>query len=311
MSSNPMQRKTRNAFLGGVLISVIVAGVVIALLLFQMSSIKLAVEEENATVTRYILTRDVVSGEILYPVDFERTQVLASIAGTNEFDISKFEILESNDGTLVFASEITAKIDLEAKTVATEPMFNVDEETLGNDVRVEDFNMIVLPMDLQTGDTIDVRIVFPTGASYVVLSKKTVSIPYVGYSESAETIRMSMSEEEITTIYSAIVDAYQTPGTKLYANKYVEPGLQNGSEITYAVNEDAIKAIDLNKNLLTIAKNELITLYGKSRSQINTTINKYIEEDANSNVESGMIESIVKSQEERTEYLESMQQSVY
>ena len=63
MASNPMQRKARNSFLLGVFITMIIAALVIAFLLYMMYQQKAEKEEiENDKVTVYVLIKDVKSG---------------------------------------------------------------------------------------------------------------------------------------------------------------------------------------------------------------------------------------------------------
>ena len=63
MASNPMQRKARNSFLLGVFITMIIAAIVIAFLLYMMYKQKTENEEiENDKITVYVLIKDVESG---------------------------------------------------------------------------------------------------------------------------------------------------------------------------------------------------------------------------------------------------------
>jgi len=66
MASNPMQRKARNSFLLGVLITLMLAGIVIALLIIQLKNYKEkeAIEQANS-VKVWVLGEDVISGQII------------------------------------------------------------------------------------------------------------------------------------------------------------------------------------------------------------------------------------------------------
>ena len=60
MASNPMQRKSRNSFLLGVIITLLIAGVIIALLFLQLKQKTEELNAEiNAKVKVYTLTQDV------------------------------------------------------------------------------------------------------------------------------------------------------------------------------------------------------------------------------------------------------------
>ena len=66
MASNPMQRKARNSFLLGMLITLIVTGLIIALLFIQLKNYKEKEQEEIAnSVKIYVLSSGVKSGEII------------------------------------------------------------------------------------------------------------------------------------------------------------------------------------------------------------------------------------------------------
>lgn len=317
MASNPMQRKARNSFLAGFFIAVIVAGVIIALLIMQMNKMIEEQEAENMTGYAYILTRDIKSGEVMTINDFVIEELPIVAVPVNGLEVGSFQLkdlAEGEDYTDEFKSTITAKIDLSSGVVALDSMFNINEEQIADDIRTEEFNMITLPMDLQTGEYIDIRITFPSGVSYVVLSKKQVEIPMIGYSQSTDTIRLELSEAEISTINSAIIEAYQIPGTKIYANKYVEPGLQTANNTSYPVNPDVVKAVELNPNLTDEAKYYLKKAYSDYIQQKYDATNAFVDTDGDSgysNIESGVSEDIVKTQEAREEYLESMQQEIY
>ena len=66
MATNPMQRKARNSFLLGVLCTLVLAGVVIALLILQLKNYKEKEAEEQAnSVKVWVLAEDVISGQVI------------------------------------------------------------------------------------------------------------------------------------------------------------------------------------------------------------------------------------------------------
>ena len=63
---NPMQRKARNSFLLGMILTLLVTGVVIVLLFLQMKKLNDAkAAEEAAKVNVYTINQDVKSGQII------------------------------------------------------------------------------------------------------------------------------------------------------------------------------------------------------------------------------------------------------
>ncbi len=51
--------------------------------------------------------------------------------------------------------------------------------TTSDDVRKQEYNVIVLPTQIQTGDYVDIRLSMPNGQDYIVASKKNVEIPVI------------------------------------------------------------------------------------------------------------------------------------
>ena len=95
----------------------------------------------------------------------------------------------------------------------------------------------------------ELSIEFPDGTSYIVLSKKYVEMA------DARGIWMRMTEMEINTLNSAIVESYYIEGTQLKALKYTEPGMQEAAVPNYAVNNEVLLAIYSNPNILMDAMN--------------------------------------------------------
>ena len=60
MAVNPMQRKANNSFLLGILITLLITGVIIAILLLQLSKLNKQIKTETASrVYGYMVTSDV------------------------------------------------------------------------------------------------------------------------------------------------------------------------------------------------------------------------------------------------------------
>ena len=187
-------------------------------------------------------------------------------------------------------STFVSKIALGKGTAITPGMVTVISEQATNDLREQEYNMISLPADLKTDDTVDVRLRLPSGADYVVLSKKRVRVPNVGSNPTYSTVALNLNETEILVMSAAIIDAYKIQGSKLYINKYTDPGLQKASKITYIPSADALRVIDKDPNQLAKAKNALVELYQSSpdfRTQIDTTISSADQTAINAPVQSG------------------------
>ena len=52
---------------------------------------------------------------------------------------------------------------MKKNTVITTDMITKSDTAITNDLRIQEYNVFVLPMDLQTGDYVDLRLMLPSG----------------------------------------------------------------------------------------------------------------------------------------------------
>ena len=206
---------------------------------------------------------------------------------------------------------IVAKVNMNANTLITTDLISRGDSVVQDDVRKQEYNVVILPMDLTTGDYIDIRLMLPNGQDFIVVSKKEVEIPVVGGVDSEDTIWVNLSEDETLHMSSAIVDAAKINGAKLYATKYTEPGMQNAATPTYIVSAENSQLLQRDPNILQNAMNAIIERYNQvdSTNIRNNYINSEIQsqgDQAQTNLETNMEESITKSQESRKDYLDSL-----
>ena len=206
---------------------------------------------------------------------------------------------------------LVAKVDMNANTLITTELLSKSDNVVQDDVRKQEYNMIVLPMDLVTGDYIDIRLMLPSGQDYIVVAKKEVEIPVIGGVDSEDTIWVNLSEDEILHLSCAIIDAYQITGAKLYATKYTEAGMQNAATPTYPINESTSRLLESDPNIVERAMQEIRARYSENNSA--TLRNDYINSEISNqgdqtqtNLQTNMEESITNSQNSRKEYLDSL-----
>lgn len=215
------------------------------------------------------------------------------------------EYLELNSIPLI------AKVTMKANTVITTELLSKSDNVVKDDVRKQEYNMLILPMDLVTGDYIDIRLMLPSGQDYIVVAKKEVEIPNIGGADSADTIWVNLSEDEILTMSNAIVDAYMVKGSKLYVTKYTEAGMQNAATPTYPINKSVSDLLQSDPNVVEKAMNALKQRY--SATNASTLRNDYINNaisnagsEGQTNLETKMDESITNSKSTRKDYLDSL-----
>lgn len=358
MATNPMQRKARNSFLLGVLCTLVLAGIVIALLILQLKNYKEKEAEEQAnSVKVWVLSQDVISGQVIttdmltqqvtnktlvpsnavgdmsilsnYSLsDKEGNEVITeyknnvatlylSKNGTKyeiktEDETGSYYIERSGNKEYIELAEdpIIAKVNMNKNSIITIDMISKSSEKTTDDLRKQEYNMLVLPTQLETGEYIDIRLSLPSGQDYIVVSKKQVEIPQINGIDSDDTIWIKLTEDEIITMNNAIVDAYRILGSKLYVTTYTEAGIQSAATPTYVPTGEVMQLINDNPNIVQTAKNALISRYNTNQGTVrNNVINPSINsngEDGEENLKTKVEESITNSKENRKEYLDSL-----
>ena len=218
----------------------------------------------------------------------------------------------NNDKTTIETTEapVIVKIGAKSKTIISPSLVARSNEIYSDDIRKQEYNVLVLPIDLQSNDYVDIRMSLPNGQDFIVLSKKMVTIPQVGTETLADTIQMKMSEVELLTMSCAIVEAANIPNAKLYAIKYVEAGLQDAANPTYLVNNEVANLIDRDPNIVNEAKKELVQRYSSNLADLRE---RYIKEALTENEGTDgsgyagkLQESITSTKDARQKYIQSI-----
>lgn len=144
-----------------------------------------------------------------------------------------------------------ATIDIEEKMPIMKNM--TAPITIDHDTREYEMRVVNLMSDQAENDIVDVRIMFPTGEDFIVLSKKQVR----NLSLEASRFNTYLSEEEILRMASATIDAYTISGTRIYTTRYAESNLQNAAIPNYLVKQETIDLINNDPNVLEKAQETL------------------------------------------------------
>ena len=359
MATNPMQRKARISFILGMLVTLVICGIIIALLFMQLKKYQdKEAKDKSEQVQVYALNQDVSSGQIITSDMYERITVNKNMVpanATSNLDNLSIYALQDKEGNDLYTKTsngesklyvkingeeqevkneegtenyyigsgnskkyielnnvpIIAKVTMKKNTIITKELIAKGDNTIADDVRRQEYNSFVLPMDLVTGDYVDIRLMLPTGQDYIVISKKEVEVPNIGGEDSTDTIWLKLNEGEILTVSSAIVDAYRVIGSKLYATKYTEAGMQKAATPTYIATAETINLINKDPNILAKASSELNKRYNDIGYQDirNNYLNRAAEsagEEGENNLKSQMEESIQNTQDTRKKYLDSL-----
>ncbi len=421
MAINPMQRKANNSFLLGILITLLITGVIIVFLIFQIMNLNREMKEQEETLTQvYVLNEDVKSGQIITndmlgtmnvfsttvpenaigDVEVLSSYYLSDEQGNPAYTGYRFKdpnnilgdnVIIDSEGFIIYSSDqfnaiseeqrgqltetsetqyivrqmivgnntvdvnceikfddsieayyiliptttdqattrstrynytkevletmpLIAKIDMYANTVITPDMVAQGQLTR-DDVRNQEYNVITLTTQIQTGDYIDVRLRLPDGQDLIVVSHKEVEIPKVDGVDSTNCIWLNLTEEETLTLSCAIVESYEMTGAKLYAARYVDPGLQSAAELTYIPNTETMALINNNPNIVETAKAELRRRYNDDIAEGNDKIIRQSIDDATTYedpeeaadlVAEKTDEEITSLQDAREDYIDSL-----
>ena len=149
------------------------------------------------------------------------------------------------------------------------PSYTVYEnEKVQNSTRLIEYNMLTLPSTLRVGDYVDIRFTLPSGQNYIVISKKQV------VSLQNSTVGLYLTEDEILMMSAAIIESYVIKASNLQVIQYVQPGTQEASTPTYAVNNDVYKLIMSNAQ-----KGINIEDYSKINESYNSELRSIIDQE--------------------------------
>lgn len=343
MAMNPMQRKSKNSFLLGMLVTMILAGGVMAFLIFRMNEInkKMAYSESGSV---YVLSQDVKSGQIITsdmltkikmnpkmtPVNSQEVMSLFTndylvdqngnrIYGDAESGLyyedssgNQVNIFKGTDGKY-YVKNGNSNVEVQVSGVPVIAKIDISANTaVTTDMLTLRENAINKDVRLEEYNMLQLPSTLENGDYVDVRLALANGQDYIVISKKEvkrcdlTTIWIEVSEDEITTMSNAIIESYIMPGAKLYVNRYVEPGLQLAATPNYPVSQAVYNAKEKNPNILDEAR-------ASYRAKADVDIRTYIEgeisknaADKKDNVETGVEESALKALESRTEYIDTL-----
>lgn len=194
---------------------------------------EMALQQRNV----YVAVQDILPGETIDQDMVEKKTVYSSqpeaIFITDD-ELGKTALVSIPTGTQVLSSMLT-------------------ERGVSSKLRETEYDVIVLNSNIALNDTVDVRIFYPNGESYVVLAKKEIK----GLIPETYGIYFWLEEEELLRMSAAIVDAGLYAGSKLYVTKYIEPNIQEASVINYTPSLSILTLIENDPNIVERCSQEL------------------------------------------------------
>lgn len=231
-----MRKRTKNLWLGlsiGLVLAVLATCGTYYYGVIQMKSMKHQYEallddiRHPPSVEAWVLKQDLQQGMVITEDLLDQVSLPQTFASKGLL-VTKDEALGNS-----------ARVTMHKGQVLYHSSVYVPEEVPA-DLRRFELTSLVLPYDVNEEDVIDVRISFPSGLDYVVLSKKQIKeIIQIGSDQHREEVLVVyLNTDELLRLSSAFVDAYLRLGTYLYPTVYVAPDVQEAANVTYPANED-------------------------------------------------------------------------
>jgi hypothetical protein len=203
-----------------------------------LSQIKILSEKlDSQRVYTYEANKDIPAGSRI-------TEEMVHYSETYSNQSQKYYMTKADIGMVTL-------IDISKGTQILKGMLT--ENNISQNIREVEYNSFLLNSNLEENNYVDIRIRFPNGEDYIVLSKKSLK----NLSLENNNCFVWLTEEEILNMSGAIVDAYLYTGTKLYTTKYIEPSLQEASIVTYYPSEATLTLMEQDKNIVDRASQEL------------------------------------------------------
>lgn len=177
------------------------------------------------------------SGTVLSDENTEKIQVLTSLPASSymgEDDLGKPLITDVSDGMPIY-----------------QVMVAQDGSEQGD--RSAQISVANLMVSQSENDLVDVRIMYPNGADYTILSHKRVK----NLNMEGATFDCLQNEDEIMRMSSATVDAYLTSGAYIYTVRYAEGTESEETIPNYPVSDVVRNLIATDPNIIETAKETL------------------------------------------------------
>lgn len=181
------------------------------------------------------------------------------------------------------------KVSVSPQTPITADL--IMDEAIDSTQRDVDITPQYWPIGLKVGDYVDLRLQYPKGENYTVLSHKRV----MGIN--GEAIKVYLSEKEQMFYAASAVDYYMNSkvGAAFYLTKYVEPGVQQASTVYYNIPNNVLAIIQANPNIV-----DKVISNGISRAVIDAGAK--IDNEAGSSINAGQVAAIGKLTTARQAY---------
>lgn len=213
----------------------------------KIAELEANIQAMGDIVSGYKLVADVSAGKKIEESDFEQCRVTVESADTIITDLSS--VLKGY-----------YRVDMTKGTVLTNDVVNNVKVT--DDQRLLDIVTHSNPVGIEAGKYVDIRISLPRGEDFIALSHKKVQEVNGG------VLKLIVSEEDIHTYNSMLVDSLLYGGTQIYAVEYVEGGVQKPADTYYPMSTDVLSIAQKDPNLLNAIKSDMLNRRSKLDSSL-------------------------------------------
>jgi hypothetical protein len=217
----------------------------------EIASLQEEVANIEELVVVYRLTADVKSGNECYDYELEPVEVPISA-------VSERNLISDTD-----MIGMHYKVNLKQGTWVVKELF--EEFILANDMRKMDVVFDEIPIGLEVGDYIDVRISFPLGQDYIALSHKRVD------EINGSTVKLIVEQRDFYMYESMKTDIATYQSTKIYGAQYIEAGIQEAATTYYPVNLEVLKTMLLDPNMSTGDYGKVLELRKQLEEQLDNS----------------------------------------
>lgn len=195
-------------------------------------------EDTYHSVSLWVLNTSLHAGDTIHEEDC--TKIILKTQDVTS--LKELASAESLDG-------FSAKTALSEGCVLTEEMFYPAED-FTEDGKLLELSDLILPSWISTNDFIDIRIRFPNGEDYIVISHQKVKKLLADETETYG-LQLELAEEDLLRLSSARVDRELYSGCDIYVTKYVMD-FQEATQKDYPVNPDVFTLMQWDPNILSL-----------------------------------------------------------
>lgn len=137
--------------------------------------------------------------------------------------------------------------------LTTDSIYNIP---ITDDMRFLDVILHQIPIGLQSGDYVDIRILMPMGQDFLAMSQKRV------VEVNAGVLKIKVTEQDIHTYNSMLLDSILYRGTQIYAIEYIHGSAQRPGIVNYPMSAHILAVMRNSPNLLSAIQADILQRRG-------------------------------------------------